>query len=71
MVDQSVTLDELLQGREDLIREVVGQMPEQHRRFLISVKRSEPDWILLDLRGAKDLPAVRWKLEEPRQVERW
>ena len=71
MVDQSVTLDELLQGREDLIREVVGQMPEQHRRFLISVKRSEPDWILLDLRGAKDLPAVRLKLEEPRQVERW
>jgi hypothetical protein len=33
-------------------------MPEQHRRFLISVKRGEPDWALLDL------PAVRWKLED-------
>ncbi len=32
-------------------------MPEQHRRFLISAKRGEPDWALLDL------PAVRWKLE--------
>jgi hypothetical protein len=63
MVDQPVTLDELLQAREDLIREIVGQMPEQHRAFLISVKRGEPDWILLDLPGAKDLPAVRWKLE--------
>jgi hypothetical protein len=31
--------------------------------FLISVKRGEPDWALLDLPGAKDLPAVRWKLE--------
>jgi hypothetical protein len=30
---------------------------------LISVKRGEPGWAVLDLPGAKDLPAVRWKLE--------
>jgi len=63
MVDTPVTLDELLQAREALIVEIVGKMPDQHRRFLISVKRGEPDWVLLDLPGAKDLPAVRWKLE--------
>jgi predicted nucleotidyltransferase component of viral defense system len=63
MVDKSVTLDELLEAREDLIREIVGKMPDQHRRFLISVKRGEPDWALLDLPTAKNLPAVRWKLE--------
>jgi predicted nucleotidyltransferase component of viral defense system len=63
MVDKAVTLDELLQAREDLILEIVGKMPEHHRRFLISVKRGEPDWSLLDLPGANDLPAVRWKLE--------
>jgi len=63
IVDKAVTLDELLQAREDLIREIVGKMPEHHRRFLISVKRGEPDWSLLDLPGANDLPAVRWKLE--------
>ncbi len=63
MVDKPVPLDQLLQAREDLIREIVGKMPEQHRRFLISVKCGEPDWGLLDLPGAKDLPAVRWKLE--------
>ena len=28
-----------------------------------SVKKGKPDWALLDLPGAKDLPAVRWKLE--------
>jgi hypothetical protein len=59
MVDVPVTLDELLQAREDLIGEIVGKMPEQHRRFLISVKRGEPDWALLDLPGVKELPAVR------------
>jgi predicted nucleotidyltransferase component of viral defense system len=63
MVDVPVTLDELLQAREELIGEIVGKMPEQHQRFLSSVKRGEPDWALLDLPGVKDLPAVRWKLE--------
>jgi hypothetical protein len=63
LVDKPVTLDELLRAREDLIREIVGKMPLQHRRFLLSVKRGEPDWTLLDLPSAKDLPAVRWKLE--------
>jgi predicted nucleotidyltransferase component of viral defense system len=63
MVDEPVTLDELLKAREDLIAEIAGRMPEQHKRFLISVKRGEPDWALLDLPGAKDLPAVQWKLQ--------
>ena len=40
-----------------------AKMPEKHRRFLISIKLGEPDWTLLDLPGVKDLPAVRWKLE--------
>jgi hypothetical protein len=63
MVDEPVTLDELLKAREDLIAEIVGRMPEQHKLFLISVKRCEPDWALFDLPGAKDLPAVQWKLQ--------
>lgn len=63
MVEDAVSLDELLQARENLIAEIVGKMSDQHRRFLISVKRGAPDWTLLDLPGAKDLPAVRWKLE--------
>jgi hypothetical protein len=63
MVDMPVNLDDLLKAREDLIAEIVGKMPDQHKLFLISVKRGEPNWTLLDLSGAKDLPAVRWKLE--------
>ncbi len=63
MVDQQVSLDDLLKAREDLVKEIVGKMPERHKRLLVSVKKGEPDWSLLDLPGAKDLPAVRWKLE--------
>jgi hypothetical protein len=63
MLEQPVSLDDLLKAREDLIKEIVGNMPEQHKKFLVSVKEGEPDWTLLDLPGAMDLPAVRWKLE--------
>ena len=63
MVERPVSLDQLLKVREDLIAEIVGKMPEQHKQFLVSVKKGEPDWSLLDLPDAKDLPAVRWKLE--------
>ena len=62
-MDEAVNLDDLLEAREDLIQEIVGNMPEPHKSFLISVKKGEPDWSLLDLPGAADRPAVRWKLE--------
>jgi hypothetical protein len=36
-------------------------MPEQHRRFLLSFERGKPEWPLLELPGANDLPAVKWR----------
>ncbi|MGC9969939.1 MAG: nucleotidyl transferase AbiEii/AbiGii toxin family protein [Bryobacteraceae bacterium] len=58
-----VSLDALQHTREDLIGAIVGGMPQDHRRFLMTVKRGEPEWNLLDLPGAEALPAVRWRLE--------
>ncbi len=63
MAREPVTLDSLLAARADLIRRIAGEMPESHRRFLISFKAGEPDWSLLPVPQAKELPAVRWKLE--------
>lgn len=63
MVEEPVSLEDLVNAREHLIREVIGNMPLSHRQFLVSVKRGEPDWTLLDLPNVKELPAVRWKLE--------
>lgn len=63
MTDAPVALDELLQAREDVIAAVVGNMPMEHRRFLMSVKHCQPDWALLGLPGADALPAVRWRLD--------
>jgi predicted nucleotidyltransferase component of viral defense system len=61
MTATPVALDELLAAREQLIAGLVGNMPDSHRQFLLSFKRGEPDWALVDLPGVADLPAVRWR----------
>jgi predicted nucleotidyltransferase component of viral defense system len=47
MTDRPVTLDELTVAREALIAGIISEMPDEHRRFLISFERGEPDWSLL------------------------
>jgi hypothetical protein len=57
----AVTVEELVSARETLIESIVGQMPAEHRKFLISFERGEPDWPLLGLEGVKELPAILWR----------
>ncbi|HXZ01048.1 MAG TPA: nucleotidyl transferase AbiEii/AbiGii toxin family protein [Stellaceae bacterium] len=61
MTAEPVTLDQLLVAREALIADIVGIMPEPHRRFLLAFERGEPAWPLLGVAGAANLPAVRWR----------
>jgi predicted nucleotidyltransferase component of viral defense system len=61
MTEQPVSRDELIAAREALIAGIVGTMPKAHRQFLISFERGEPDWDLLGVSGAMDLPAVKWR----------
>jgi predicted nucleotidyltransferase component of viral defense system len=63
MTDMPVTIDSLLQAREHLIADIVGKMPDDHKNFLVSLKKGEPEWPLLGVKGAEALPAVRWRLE--------
>ena len=63
MTQNPVTLDELLKAREDLIAEVVGKMPAEHRRFLASFKKGKPEWELLGIPHIETLPAVQWKTQ--------
>jgi len=58
-----VTLEELVGVRADLVARIVGEMPDVHRRFLLSFKNGKPEWDLLGLPEARHLPAVRWKLD--------
>lgn len=69
MTETPVSLEELVQAREDLIADIVGQMPPAHRRFLLSFKKGEPDWNLIGLPGIDALPAVRWRLQNLANIE--
>ncbi|WGD51415.1 hypothetical protein QA641_39210 [Bradyrhizobium sp. CB1650] len=44
-----------------MIESIVSDMPSDHRKFLASFERAEPDWDLLGLPNAAELPAVRWR----------
>ncbi len=61
MTERAVTVEELVQVREDLIAAIVGKMQAPHRRFLLGFKRGEPSWDLLGLADVAGLPAVLWK----------
>jgi hypothetical protein len=61
MTDAPISIDELVAAREALISDIVGNMPSDHRRFLISFERGEPEWPLLGLPHVAALPAVTWR----------
>ena len=61
MTAESVSVRELRDAQEEMIESVVGRMPEEHRHFLISFEKGEPDWSLLGLGEAASLPAVKWR----------
>ena len=69
MTDQPLQLDDLVEARASLIAAVTGEMPEEHREFLLSFERGSPDWSLLGLIGVENLPAVRWRQHNLEKLE--
>ena len=61
MTDEAISVDALSAAREALITKIVGNMPERHRAFLLSFERGSPDWSLLGVKAAANLPAVKWR----------
>jgi hypothetical protein len=56
MTRDPVELADLLAARAALIESVVGEMPSDHREFLISFERGKPNWDLLGLPNAAYAP---------------
>ena len=61
MMEVPVTLDHLVDAREQLIADIVGNMPGAHKDLLVSFVAGAPDWSLIDVPHAAELPAVRWR----------
>ena len=46
---------------QQMIGDITGNMPENHKDFLRSFYSRKPDWTLLGLDQARHLPAVKWR----------
>lgn len=62
MTQEQVTVEVLVETWERLVREIRARIGEKERRFLLSLKRGEPEWDLLELPRVAEWPAIRWKL---------
>lgn len=68
MTAEPVELSELVAARERLLRELQHGLDTDERRFLISFARNQPDWNLLGIPHIAELPGIRWKLHNLKQL---
>ena len=48
---------------------IVGNMPRAHKDLLMSFEAGRPDWSLIDVPQAAELPAVRWRQENLNKLD--
>lgn len=63
MTLERVGLEELETTQDRLHRELPAALTENHREFLLSLVRADPDWSLMPYEHLRELPAIRWKLQ--------
>ena len=69
MAREEVPLDALCETREQLVRQIRHDLDADEKRFLLSVKRGEPDWDALGIPHLRNLPALQWKLQNIRRMD--
>jgi len=62
MTRVSVSLRELLEVRQRLVEDIVANLDDNEKAFLLSINRGEPEWDLLGFDHLHQMPALRWKL---------
>lgn len=63
MTLEEVSVDTLHAVQARLHHELPRALTQSHRAFLLSLVRLEPDWGLMPYAHLKDMPAIRWKLQ--------
>jgi hypothetical protein len=53
-----------------MMRELQRTLDPNERRFLLALVANQPDWSLLKIPHAQELPGVRWKLHNLGQLQK-
>jgi hypothetical protein len=69
MTREPVSLEHLEQARNRVRKELMEKLTREHRRFLFSVLECDPQWDLIQIAHLKDLPAVRWKIQNLQKLK--
>ena len=62
MTKNPVPLEILLETRRRLFADIPARMSGNHRSFLMSLAKAQPDWSLMSCPHLAEMPALRWKL---------
>jgi hypothetical protein len=55
--------------RQRLFTELPAALTDAQRAFLLGLVKGEPDWSLVRCEHLRDMPAIRWKLENLSRLE--
>ncbi|MCK4819473.1 nucleotidyl transferase AbiEii/AbiGii toxin family protein, partial [bacterium] len=64
-----INIDRLLHFRKNLVSIINKSLTYDEKLFLLSIKSGEPDWGLLGLDNIEELPAVKWKLANIKNMD--
>ncbi len=64
-----VACNELEALRDTLPGKLIGCLTENEKQFLLSIKRGEPQWELLEIDGIERLPAILWKIRNVQRMD--
>ena len=70
MSDIPFSYEEFEKTREELISQIISKLTLEDNRFLVSFKEADPIWEFFNVEKARELPAVRWKLQNIERLKR-
>ncbi len=62
MCETSVLVEELESTRNTLLKNMLKNLTDNDKHFLLSIKQNKPNWALFEIDHIHELPAVKWKL---------
>lgn len=62
MAMEEVSIQELLQARDRMVKEVQSALTSLDKKFLLGFVENRPDWTLVRDAKIKDYPSVKWKM---------
>ena len=57
-----VSLEELIETWKLLVKKIKGELTDNEKKFILSIKKKAPEWNLFPIQRIKNLPAIQWKL---------